>query len=203
MTKKHAFTLIELLVVIAIIAILASILFPVFAQAKTAAKKAQTVSNMKQILTAFQLYVGDYDDVYPKHGPMNGNGQSWATGRCTVEAWGCPTWDKVLHTYQKAYQVNESSLDVAPRKPSNIGEVKRSFRGANNLIRGVGGVNNWGGTTENPVSVYSTTAIPEPAGSILLTEQRNEAQFYTWDYWIWSTFWEHWVWGAGSVNTLA
>ncbi|RYG17111.1 prepilin-type N-terminal cleavage/methylation domain-containing protein [bacterium] len=68
MTRK-AFTLIELLVVIAIIAILAAILFPVFAQAKNAAKKTQDISNLKQLGTAEALYLGDSDDVYnsPAH----------------------------------------------------------------------------------------------------------------------------------------
>ena len=61
---RRAFTLIELLVVIAIIAILAAILFPVFAQAKLAAKKTQDLSNMKQMGTATQLYLADSDDVY-------------------------------------------------------------------------------------------------------------------------------------------
>lgn len=204
MTKKQtAFTLIELLVVIAIIAILAAILFPVFAQAKTSAKKIASVSNMKQILTAINMYVTDYDDNYMKRGTMNGNGQSWVTGSCSVGEWGCPSWDKVIHPYQKSYAIFESGLDRAPKKPSNLGEIKRSYRVASNLIRGVGGVNTWGGNTETPVQVYSTTAIPAPASSILLTDQRNEAQFYTSDYWIWSTFWEEWVWGTGSRNTLS
>jgi prepilin-type N-terminal cleavage/methylation domain-containing protein len=65
MQLKRAFTLIELLVVIAIIAILAAILFPVFAQAKVAAKKTATLSNVKQQGTAVQMYMGDYDDSYP------------------------------------------------------------------------------------------------------------------------------------------
>lgn len=60
--KNKAFTLIELLVVIAIIAILAAILFPVFAQAKAAAKKTATLSSIKQLGTAAYLYANDYDD---------------------------------------------------------------------------------------------------------------------------------------------
>lgn len=63
--RRKAFTLIELLVVIAIIAILAAILFPVFAKAKDAAKKTQSVSNQKQIATGVMIYMSDYDDVYP------------------------------------------------------------------------------------------------------------------------------------------
>lgn len=62
---RKAFTLIELLVVIAIIAILAAILFPVFAQAKTAAKKTASLSNLKQIGTAANIYLADYDDTTP------------------------------------------------------------------------------------------------------------------------------------------
>jgi prepilin-type N-terminal cleavage/methylation domain-containing protein len=65
---RHAFTLIELLVVIAIIAILAAILFPVFAQAKAAAKKAACLSNLKQIGLAVGFYQNDYDDSYPNDG---------------------------------------------------------------------------------------------------------------------------------------
>lgn len=59
---KRAFTLIELLVVIAIIAILAAILFPVFAQAKLSAKQTSSLSQIKQIGTGLQIYMGDHDD---------------------------------------------------------------------------------------------------------------------------------------------
>src|SRR6185312_11331545 len=63
---RKAFTLIELLVVIAIIAILAAILFPVFAQAKLAAKKTVALSNAKETATANLIYMGDYDDALIK-----------------------------------------------------------------------------------------------------------------------------------------
>lgn len=61
--NSRAFTLIELLVVIAIIAILAAILFPVFAQAKAAAKRTSSLSNLKQQATGVTMYAIDYDDV--------------------------------------------------------------------------------------------------------------------------------------------
>jgi prepilin-type N-terminal cleavage/methylation domain-containing protein len=63
--KRNGFTLIELLVVIAIIAILAAILFPVFAQARAKARQTQCLSNMRQIGTAVQMYLNDYDEGYP------------------------------------------------------------------------------------------------------------------------------------------
>src|SRR4051812_12829044 len=62
---RRAFTLIELLVVIAIIAILAAILFPVFAQAKAAAKKTACISNQRQNISATLMYLSDSDDTYP------------------------------------------------------------------------------------------------------------------------------------------
>ncbi len=64
-SKQRGFTLIELLVVIAIIAILAAILFPVFARAKAKARQTSCLSNVKQIAVAVMMYMSDWDDYFP------------------------------------------------------------------------------------------------------------------------------------------
>jgi prepilin-type N-terminal cleavage/methylation domain-containing protein/prepilin-type processing-associated H-X9-DG protein len=73
---RAGFTLIELLVVIAIIAILAAILFPVFARAREQARRSVCVSNMKQIGLAVGMYLQDYDGTFMPGGP-----KSWEAGR--------------------------------------------------------------------------------------------------------------------------
>jgi prepilin-type N-terminal cleavage/methylation domain-containing protein/prepilin-type processing-associated H-X9-DG protein len=81
--KRAGFTLIELLTVIAIIAILAGILFPVFAKAREKALTTQCTSNMKQLVTALLMYAGDYDQRLPSGGngySTNSRGSDWV--RC-------------------------------------------------------------------------------------------------------------------------
>jgi prepilin-type N-terminal cleavage/methylation domain-containing protein len=87
LSGRRAFTLIELLVVIAIIAILAAILFPVFAQAREAARKSACLSNMKQIGLASNMYATDYDELIV---PSN-MGNVGAT----------VSWPSLLHPYVK------------------------------------------------------------------------------------------------------
>lgn len=76
-SRQRGFTLIELLVVIAIIAILASILFPVFAKARGKARQSVCLSNLKQMGLAFMAYATDYDDLLPDLGPSRAN---WTYG---------------------------------------------------------------------------------------------------------------------------
>ena len=94
--KARAFTLIELLVVIAIIAILAAILFPVFAQAKLAAKKTADLSNQKQIITCMMLYANDNDDRTAK------THHDLAAGETITDLY---TWYQPLFPYVKSRDV--------------------------------------------------------------------------------------------------
>lgn len=84
MRHRSAFTLIELLVVIAIIAILAAILFPVFANAKISAKKAGSMSNLKQLAASIYLYANDQSDCLPLSG--------WKIGTDTLGNQNCYSW---------------------------------------------------------------------------------------------------------------
>jgi prepilin-type N-terminal cleavage/methylation domain-containing protein len=107
MRKRTGFTLIELLVVIAIIAILAAILFPVFALAREKARQTVCLSNFRQISTGLMMYVQDYDDTFPSNRPgyLSNGGACNATNQRTI------TWKSVTLPYVK-------NLDVY-RCPSN------------------------------------------------------------------------------------
>lgn len=122
---RSAFTLIELLVVIAIIAILAAILFPVFSQAKEAAKKTSCLSNLRNQGVALQLYLSDYDDRLPDRRDLKaslpGGYRPWTTwppsdprsGWAKVvlspylknnDVWACPSAAGIFRTTVQAQQ---------------------------------------------------------------------------------------------------
>ncbi|MHB8635929.1 MAG: prepilin-type N-terminal cleavage/methylation domain-containing protein [Fimbriimonadaceae bacterium] len=103
LTIRKGFTLIELLVVIAIIAILAAILFPVFAQAKLQAKKASDLSNMKQETLAALMYANDVDDMYPRL--VQGNYTDWPV---SMRDWSS---DLIIGPYTKNDQILSSPVD--------------------------------------------------------------------------------------------
>jgi prepilin-type N-terminal cleavage/methylation domain-containing protein/prepilin-type processing-associated H-X9-DG protein len=111
--RRSAFTLIELLVVIAIIAILAAILFPVFAQARESARTTACLSNQKQIGHGLTMYLQDYDEVLPaadwgnayKGPPFTSFGFQTGAGSAP------PTWADVLQPYIKNAQVMKCPSD--------------------------------------------------------------------------------------------
>lgn len=153
--KKKAFTLIELLVVIAIIAILAAILFPVFAQAKQAAKKSSDLSNMKQINTAIQMYLGDADDVYPQAYYYNNDNNS---------ANGYTQWSGTVSPYVKNLQIFVSPLDP------NRGLAPTNFVGNN---RGFGYPS--GQTSQYPLQDNQAPRLSYIANSLVMPRKRRSA----------------------------
>ena len=135
---KKAFTLIELLVVIAIIAILAAILFPVFAQAKLAAKKTSDLSSVKQITLSTMIYEGDSDDVIPTQNPdINGFPTPWYAGSGLPLGFMDPAivqaWAPAIMPYVKSLPLFVSV--AAPHDPDpNYGYVNKPNAGNNTWI---------------------------------------------------------------------
>lgn len=108
MRVRHGFTLIELLVVIAIIAILAAILFPVFAQARSAARKTACLSNVKQMGTGMLMYLQDYDEKFPSWnwGFFCNGGNNGASRDSTA------FWTNAIFPYVKNQAVYQCSEDI-------------------------------------------------------------------------------------------
>lgn len=120
-TSRRAFTLIELLVVIAIIAILAAILFPVFARAREAARKTSCLSNLKQIGSAIQMYSQDYDENLPSVRFAN-----YPDG-----LWGSPAWNDYqwgyIFTLTEPYIKNTGVLKCPSARDQILGPAGRQI----------------------------------------------------------------------------
>ena len=105
--KRGAFTLIELLVVIAIIAILAAILFPVFAQARSKARQTTALSNLKQISLAVLQYAQDYDELLPMTMDTTTGGLP-----TTISYWAIQNYHGAVESYIKMGRGNENRANV-------------------------------------------------------------------------------------------
>src|SRR5581483_9761231 len=102
---SRAFTLIELLVVIAIIAILAAVLFPVFAQAKEAAKKTWCIQNFSQMGKAVEMYLSDNNDYYPFSNSGSIGGPGWGFGHPDY------VWGELVRPYFTAWRLPRCPAD--------------------------------------------------------------------------------------------
>lgn len=161
----RGFTLIELLVVIAIIAILAAILFPVFAQAREKARSASCVSNLKQMSTAVLMYAQDFDEIYPI-----GVQDDWNM-----------SWPVKVQPYVKNIGVFRCPSDGTNTQPDwtvGWGGVPISYacngditwNGSSNAVVGVMGMAQAGWLS--PV-VTSMASVIRPADTVLITEKHN------------------------------
>jgi len=194
MKHKKAFTLIELLVVIAIIAILAAILFPVFAQAKAAAKKATSISNMKQIGLGGKMYENDYDDMITQS-------QYCTVNSTTADDAYLVTWQDAIYPYIKA---GNHTLDAT--LGSGNGSAMRnkasgiySDPGAPDNQSFPYGIHrnlapdNWGPTCFSNggaiAASNSATVVPSPSDTIMfMTKGRTENGTTANDGWGWIYF---------------
>jgi prepilin-type N-terminal cleavage/methylation domain-containing protein len=116
--SRLAFTLIELLVVIAIIAILAAILFPVFAQARAKARQTSCLSNTKQLTLGFMQYVQDYDEMFPYWNWSLSSDNSGYGGPGTTKGHLESTWFNAIYPYVKNGQVYACPDDNLKLTPS-------------------------------------------------------------------------------------
>ena len=197
MQRRNGFTLIELLVVIAIIAILAAILFPVFAQARAKARQTSCLSNMKQINLATAMYVQDYDESFYPHRFNSGTDTNPflqdPVGNATISgsARNKTFWISLLQPYCKNYQLFACPSNSA--RPTSSPWVEWNTDGSqcggslNNTTVGCGGVG-YGGQNSyghndvymSPAGAYNTSngapftvslaAVPRVSSTVLVVD---------------------------------
>lgn len=160
---RHGFTLIELLVVIAIIAILAAILFPVFARAREAARASACRSNLKQIGTAVQMYTQDYDENWFASGGCSTTGTDAIQGQ-VLGTWPDGStmygyWNAVAQPYIKNADVFRCPSESNPHKWTACDGRTGAY---------------WGDYAMNTFAFSQSLAhFESPASIVSLVESRN------------------------------
>src|SRR5262249_14603337 len=168
-SRQPGFTLIELLVVIAIIAILAAILFPVFAQAREQARMSTCTSNFKQYSNAFMMYIQDYDETLP----MWSTNDKFRPGELNLT-----TWDLLLQVYIKNYGVARCPSDPSPAHFffKDGTQIWRSYTAPRNIL--------WNpGEKANPRDgeyPMKLATVQEAANTLLMFEKNQGAEVNGW-----------------------
>lgn len=166
--RRLGFTLIELLVVIAIIAILAAILFPVFAKARESARRASCLSNMKQLGTGIMMYVQDYDECYmPRRGGGVGNGGHWGY---------------VIQPYVK----NDKLFICPSNTASNNTTIGTPVPDPGFRLRRSYGVNGW--IFDNELFALTSAAVNTPAQNIMIAEHTSNHDDFAGYWWGQTTY---------------
>lgn len=162
--ERKAFTLIELLVVIAIIAILAAILFPVFARARENARRASCMSNLKQIGLGFMMYSQDYDE----HLPYSFNYYIYTGSTSGTLVW----WEDTLQPYVKSYQ-----LFICPSEstPTSYNYARASFPAMgltypNPLLTSYAANESVVATTAGSTAPTALASLVNPATTIIMSD---------------------------------
>jgi prepilin-type N-terminal cleavage/methylation domain-containing protein len=180
---RRGFTLIELLVVIAIIAILAAILFPVFAQAREKARAAACMSNMKQISNGIMMYTQDYDETLPEMG-LGGVFRLPDNSALGQEYKGILPFYLATQPYVKSYQVFACPSDDLRQN----GSVDRSGMPAMLIAAGVPGA--------NQLPAYSNTQPFHEAVAKICPVSYASNYFLSWTY-------TYYVRSAGYTTSIA
>ena len=159
--SNRGFTLIELLVVIAIIAILAAILFPVFARAREKARQASCASNVKQLMLGLSMYVQDYDEKTcgMRMGYGNGSGGD-------VCGWGI-SWCDMIQPYIKNYQLFAcpSNAVNALTPPGGVAYFTSYGYSSGSGGSSAGGCGDIGYNNANPPLTVSLAQFTSPAST--------------------------------------
>ena len=167
---RRGFTLIELLVVIAIIAILAAILFPVFARAREKARQTSCLNNVKQLSLGFVMYLTDYDQMFPC-----GDSTAWGDGSYPAHPYGA--WADGIYPYLKNNQIFICPSDSLANCVSD-GNTGSHTYGSDHLT----------GTYPNQrlsygynysLYTYSEAKVPRPAELAVFTDMIERPYFYS------------------------
>jgi prepilin-type N-terminal cleavage/methylation domain-containing protein/prepilin-type processing-associated H-X9-DG protein len=171
-SRPRGFTLIELLVVIAIIAILAAILFPVFAQARAKARQATCLSNLKQLGVAIMAYAQDYDETYPlANYPVFGGGSntSW---QFMVDPYVKANFPQDIGTTANLKASVYHCPDFSKTANGSVGGRPSSSYAANDFVM-ASNDNNYVPSTWRPVQRLANLQFP--AQSVLLAPSRGNS----------------------------